>query len=462
MNCEIVTAARDATPDRWALVAVTAVWASMFGTLLSFALIYGYNVPWREDWVMVPALVGKEPHLLQWLWAQTMEHRTPIQRAVYLALLRATGGDFRIGMIADVLGLGFLCLAMTLIARRIRGGQTSLADAFFPLVLLHLGHAEHVFLGYNLQFLISIGLCCIWLLIIVGYDRPLSPKLALTAGLTLVLLPLSGGNGMLFTPFVALWLAGTALLYRREMAERWVFPFQVGCVIVSLAFVGLYFVGYEPATPPHAGVVTAAITAGRFVGMSLGPVGAGTGRVFPASLIGVGFCGLAWLLWTSALLPLSNGLRSARSAERFRLFGLLMFAAATTTLVVLMGWGRAGLVPVLGLPSRYALLSVPGLCAAYFAWILYGPDNMRNWAAAVFAAAALVALPFNMREGLGYRDAYVSIMQAFTQDLSDGMSWRELGKRDASSLMGWDPELVTRGLKMLHDAKMGPWKDVGH
>ena len=67
---------------------------------------------------MVPTLVGKEPHLLKWLWAQTAEHRTPIQKAVYLVLLKASGGDFRIGMIANAVALGRLCLAMILMARR--------------------------------------------------------------------------------------------------------------------------------------------------------------------------------------------------------------------------------------------------------------------------------------------------------------------------------------------------------
>lgn len=85
---------------------------------------------------------------------------------------------------------------------------------------------------------------------------------------------------------------------------------------------------------------------------------------------------------------------------------------------------------------------------------------MRNWAATAFAAVALLALPFNLTEGLGYRDAYVRIMRPFTQDLVDGMSWRELGEVHANSLMGWDPGLVMRGLQMLHDAKMGPWKSA--
>ena len=125
---------------------------------------------------------------------------------------------------------------------------------------------------------------------------------------------------MIFTPFVALWLVGGTLLYRDEMRARWMTPFQITCVIFSIALIGLYFVGYEPATPSNPGIVITAITAARFVGMS-GPFGGGTGRVFPASVIGVLFCGVACLLWASAIIPLSRGLGNARSAERFRVFG---------------------------------------------------------------------------------------------------------------------------------------------
>ena len=47
----------------------------------------------------------------------------------------------------------------------------------------------------------------------------------------------------------------------------------------------------------------------------------------------------------------------------------------------------------------------------------------------VFAVAVLLALPFNLRQGIEYRDAYVTIMQAFEQDLAEGMSSRELAER---------------------------------
>jgi hypothetical protein len=213
----------------------------MVGTALGLVAIYGRNVPWREDWNMVPPLVGKEGNLFEWLWVPTAEHRLPLPKAIYLALLKVSGGDFRIGMFANVLMLGGLCLAMLLMAWRLHRAETRLADVFFPLVLLHLGHLENMILGWQITFVLPVVLVCVWLFIIVHDRWPLSPKLAVTAGLMLVSLPLSAAIGLIFTPFVAFWLVAGTLLHCRNMTARWIVPFQIACVLVSVVTVGLYF-----------------------------------------------------------------------------------------------------------------------------------------------------------------------------------------------------------------------------
>jgi len=98
-------------------------------------------------------------------------------------------------------------------------------------------------------------------------------------------------------------------------------------------------------------------------------------------------------------------------------------------LVLAMAWGRAGWVPLYGLPDRYVALSVPGLCALYFAWLLYGRQTARNRVANAFAVAALVALPFNVQHGLAVRALYVADTQAFGHELAEGLSWQELADR---------------------------------
>jgi hypothetical protein len=194
---------RVAESDKKVRVGVFGLWAVMTVVVLACIATYGRDLPWREDWGMVPALVGQEPNLFKSLWAQNNEHRLLLQKGAYLILLKIAGGDFRIGMIANTLMLSGLCLGMIVTARRLRGGQTRLADAFFPLVLIHLGHWENLVLGWQIQFVISTVMVGSWLLIIMREPWPLPPKVAVAAGLILVMLPLTGANGVLFTPIVA-------------------------------------------------------------------------------------------------------------------------------------------------------------------------------------------------------------------------------------------------------------------
>jgi hypothetical protein len=447
---------RDPIWARWALAGVLGIWAFMTASILVCIVRYGRNLPWREDWGMVPALVGKEPNLFEWLWAQNNEHRLPLQKGAYLILLKIAGGDFRIGMIVNTLMIAGVCFGMIITARRLRGGQTRPADAFFPLVLIRLGHWENLVWGWQIQFVISTVMVGLWLLIIVREPWPLRPKIAVAAVLILVMLPLTGANGILLTPFVALWVTAGSLIYYREMRFGWVVPFQSICVLVSLVLAGLYFVGYvhPPWAPPNPGLVPTMITGARFVAMGLGPVGA---RHLEARLItgSVAFMVVSFLL-ASSVLPLKRGCTTERPSEKSRAIGLAVFMAAEAALAVAMAWGRAGWVPQFGMPDRYALFSVPILCAAYFAWILYGPARLRDRIGTMFLIAALAALPFNLLEGRSYGEYYVSGMKAFEEDLSRGLSWEQLADRHYEFLLRWDRNALLERMKMLHSAKIGP------
>src|SRR5688572_15035986 len=80
---------------------LTLVWLVMTLAALGYVLAFGHNIPWGDEWEFVPALTGREPAGLPWLWAQHNEHRLPLPRAIYLGLFRLTG-DFRAGMVLQV------------------------------------------------------------------------------------------------------------------------------------------------------------------------------------------------------------------------------------------------------------------------------------------------------------------------------------------------------------------------
>jgi hypothetical protein len=157
------TGTRAALSDSWALTGVLALWAGMLVLMLGWILLYGQNLPLLEEWSLVPPLTGHEPDLLKWLWQQLNEHRIPVQKAVYLILLKASGGDYRIRMIANAVTLGGLSLALIITARNLRG-QTHPADAFFPLVVLNLGYIKFLLLSFAIQFIIYTAILMIWLL----------------------------------------------------------------------------------------------------------------------------------------------------------------------------------------------------------------------------------------------------------------------------------------------------------
>ena len=132
MTRRLLSAFRRMDTDGRTLPVVLALWAAMAAILLGCIIVYGHDMPLSEDWDLVPALVGRQPDLLGWLWEANNQHRIPLQKAIYLALLKITGGDFKIGMFADLLMLAGLCLAMILTARRLRGGQTPAGRRLFP------------------------------------------------------------------------------------------------------------------------------------------------------------------------------------------------------------------------------------------------------------------------------------------------------------------------------------------
>jgi hypothetical protein len=61
---------------------------------------------------MVPAITGHKPNLFELLWTPIGGHRLPVQKAIYLILLKSSGDDFRIGGAANTIILGALSLAM--------------------------------------------------------------------------------------------------------------------------------------------------------------------------------------------------------------------------------------------------------------------------------------------------------------------------------------------------------------
>src|SRR4051794_8318269 len=83
---------------------VWGTWALMTLAALVQLIRYGHNVPFAEDWTVVPFAHGREPISLSWLWSQNNEHRVPLPRLLLVALFRWTS-DYRAGMFFNLAAL---------------------------------------------------------------------------------------------------------------------------------------------------------------------------------------------------------------------------------------------------------------------------------------------------------------------------------------------------------------------
>jgi hypothetical protein len=205
---------------------------------------------------------------------------------------------------------------------------------------------------------------------------------------------------------------------------------RVRLVLAAAAALGvlaaaLYFVGYERPSwiPVNPGVWPTLETAGRFTAM-----GFGSSYSLVSALAALLFLG-------SGLVVLGRRvMRGPADAERRRALALLAFMGGCVLLALSVGYGRAALVPDVGMPSRYALLAVPAIAAACF-----------------------VALPFNVRDGWATRDWYVPNMNAVEHDIDAGVPRDELVRRHRQFLLHWDANLLAEGMDILHERRIGPF-----
>src|SRR5579864_6183511 len=105
-----------------AAVFVWAIWAALVVAALGFVQQFGINLPqWDDYGEIVPVLLGEKHITLKYLWSQHNEHRIFIPRLLQWGLTRVSGGDFRGGMLFDVIACALLAAGLMCLARKQRG-----------------------------------------------------------------------------------------------------------------------------------------------------------------------------------------------------------------------------------------------------------------------------------------------------------------------------------------------------
>ena len=445
--------------DRCARAFVWSVWlVMMLGAVFCLAK-FGRNIPLAEDWWLVPPLTGNEPNLASWLWAQNNEHRVPLPKLILLLLLKICKGDFRAGMLLNISVLAALALAMIYTARKVRGNLTRFEDAFFPIALLHLGNWGNIYWSWCFTMIIGVVIASIILLLLVRRGTVATPPDDILAGICLVLLPLSGANGLLFVPPLALWFAYDG--YRRWRAVRfatgcrWASKILIGAAVISLCLTGLYFVGYErPSwTPPNPGLVPSIKATLQFLALGFGPVSRSSWILSVTAAVAI-LLPTAWLLIRRALIPANP--KSDRGLE------ILVFFGTTAAFAFAMGWGRAGVIPLYGIwPLHYVLLAVPAFITAFFAWELYGSPKLRAAVQRGLLIGMVVLGPFNTIHGIWSAKWLLDGDKLLMQDLKAGYSLANIAERHRNLLYPHiSADSLTNMMLMLHNAGIGPFAKV--
>lgn len=424
---------------------VLGVWLLMYLAALALVVKFGSPVPYFDDWAHVPVLTSPEMPSLAWLWAQQNEHRFPVSKAVMWATWKISGGDPRLGMLVTVSLLAATSLVLVISAWRVRG-MASYADAFFPLLLLHWGHAHHFIMFIQVFFVSAVCLFCLLLAYLVGSRSRQSAVATIGVMVCLLLLPLHGAMGAAYAPALAAAAGYLGLRGLRgpSLAERRNGLLLLAAAAGSCALLGFYFVGYHGlAQQPNrqGGPLELMVAAVECASTSLGALGI---RGWPASGVGMTLLSLMTLgVLVAAWLK--------RPAERDRTTTLLLALAAGWTLAVLIGFGRG----VHGANvARYSLLTLPILAAVYFAWVLYSPARLGQLVPmslfAVMCAFSTYHMSLGMEEAKGRRQA----TEAMAADIAAGIPMAGLVGRHMPYWC-WAEEPLRSGLTALREANVG-------
>lgn len=420
------------------------LWAALTAGAGAFVWQFGPNLPIWDDFAVVDFALGRRRVTLGWLWSLHNEHRIPLPKLLLLLLDRGVH-DFRAGMALSVAALAGLSAGALAMAGR-RAGGARVYDGLLPLVLLNLSHHANLLWSWQVQFVLSTAIAGGLILLIAARPGWPGPSRAAAAGVGLAALGLCGANGVALVPALAAWLlAGSAVAWasRRHGPALGMLAATIpGLAIVALYFSGDHGASHHPAAP---GLIAVARTSLQFLALLFG---VGATNAWPAA----GLAALA-LIGSSALIVIWAALFGPVEG-RPRALGLLCALAAMGSLVLGMGWGRAGSGEFVGLEPRYATLIAPLWLAAFFAWDLHSIPAVRRVLLTSLFAVNLVLLWPETRLGLDAGREKAAKAARFVRDVREGVPLHRLARRHTPFLFPSQDELA-RELSVLRDARVG-------
>ncbi|MHB1556916.1 MAG: hypothetical protein ACYC61_05480 [Isosphaeraceae bacterium] len=441
--------------SRWArlrnaagAIAAWGAWTAMTIGILVYLAHYTRNIPYMDGFPMVPVLTGNQPLTAEWAGSQHNEHRPLVSRLIIVGLFRFVASDFRLPRFVNAGLLSAMAAVMILLARRMRGSYRA-TDAVFPMALLSIAQTESLFVGFAMNLVLSSALV-VTLIAAAGRARPGGVIMPLFFGLSLVMLPLTGGSGLTLLPALGLWVAGyiaTGWWSGRKpsllMRGTGVLLLASGLAITALYFRGYCRPPYHPLPPSLGSVVSSTL---MYLGLAVHPHL--SSYRWPAGLIAAG-------LAIATLLLL--GTRAVREpAERPRALGLMAIVIAMLGLAGAVALSRSGLGPTVVLAPRYVTLTAPLLCVIYISWLAYGGARGR----VAVPLALLVLIGSAMSDGYRFSRSYGRSLLAAERRVEAGRarhaSAAELARAASPDLYSM-ADYTDRFFRQMETARMGPF-----
>ncbi|MDO4550598.1 MAG: hypothetical protein Q4C96_05045 [Planctomycetia bacterium] len=425
-------------------VGVFLVWASM--SLFMVWLWHNYStqvlIQDQLGHVIRAEAVG---YSWEWMWRDYNEHRTPLLNFVkYLAIQYI--GNCQIMGFMSVVFCSLAGLLSILTVWRLRG-NLCYTDIVLPIFFLHGGHFWNI--QYNDQLYIILATfhtCALIMLMLLSSDRR-SGWMEWVALLLLTTLPLHGGNGLLFTPFLGAAMFFQAIYrWRKWNISPWV-PVLANVLAVVVCLLYMYDLHFtsshfsEASFGKRLGVVITGIA------LSIGQPGAELPYLVTAGLA-LFYGGAVWKF---------HEVSKERSLP-IPMISLLCLIVAVTLNMIAAGIGR----PNHGAAFRYVILATP------IAWFLYLLATLmdKNENARVFSGyvqkvlfyAMLLSVWSHYEYAVGLGMDRLKATWELSQDVQSGLPVEAVAARNRDYWFHWSDESFAKALAL---PKVQAINDIG-
>lgn len=233
------------------------------------------SYPYADDWTIISPLGMEHSQFIDWLFAQHVDHRIPLQKALQFFTAKAAGFDFRVLVFVNVTIALFASLTLTAAARNYRG-YAHPGDLCIPLIVLLPSEAFSMW-AFELQFLSSVFFAATALYFAGQYSKDGKKRYLALMLVQLALCALCGMNGSIFSSVL---LFAIALHFALEFKAKRTPPAGLTLLLAAVAIENIVI--WTAWTPSNAS--DAATNVPVMLEMAL--------KLLPAS---VGLFAVAWI-----------------------------------------------------------------------------------------------------------------------------------------------------------------------